>query len=561
MKRYNVLTDIVRETRPKRIIEVGTHNGDSAFIMCKNALRFTDDKVHYIGFDVFDDATADNDAVEKNGKGAGSLDHVNSRLQLLSMQNDGRLTFEFIKGNTRDTLHGRSLEADLAFIDGGHSVETIAGDYEALKGSKIVVCDDYYDPPSEGFGCNFLADGWHLTVADGSVRMAVRGWAPHDQAAATDPEWCDSLAQLMEENGAKTIYEWTGSGHPRVADCVAAINVWDNIADLRLNLTGLAQFARKVGFFVFKVTPERGVAEIERALDGIWRVIDRVETPEGFFVSARPYPEVPEIQTKGAGADEARLSNARANCKAVKRRVMVPIPAHFRRAVIVGYAPSLQTTWPDIVELAKAYDTDIVTTSAAHDFMVERGVIPDFHVESDPRPHKAKHVNRIQRATQYLFASSVHPAYIGKIQRRKGNLALWHAYEGAWSNVIGAEYDLAAFPQGAPMVLGGANVGLRACMLFYSLGYRQFDVFGMDCSFAEDGTQHAGAHAGTKNAQQDFYCDGRKFLSSMLHAAYARQFMDMRAMLKDTVWRLYGDGLLQAMAAASMRGQQQKEAA
>ena len=51
---------------------------------------------------------------------------------------------------------------DFAFIDGGHSVETIKNDYEWVsenidKGGMIII-DDYYDPEVKGFGCNFLVD-------------------------------------------------------------------------------------------------------------------------------------------------------------------------------------------------------------------------------------------------------------------------------------------------------------------------------------------------------------------------------------------------------------------
>ena len=45
------------------------------------------------------------------------------------------------------------------------------------------------------------------------------------------------------------------------------------------------------------------------------------------------------------------------------------------------------------------------------------------------------------------------------------------------------------------MIPGGGSVGLRTITLLYFLGFRNFVVHGMDCSF--DGSeQHAGAHSG-----------------------------------------------------------------
>ena len=74
-----------------------------------------------------------------------------------------KFTFELIKGNTRDTLP--SYVADFVYIDGGHSVATIRSDYEAVKGSHVIVFDDYYRPDAKGgcpdlkkFGANAIVD-------------------------------------------------------------------------------------------------------------------------------------------------------------------------------------------------------------------------------------------------------------------------------------------------------------------------------------------------------------------------------------------------------------------
>jgi hypothetical protein len=79
-----------------------------------------------------------------------------------------QFSYTLIKGNTRDTLHGEKIAADFVFIDGGHSVETIRGDYNAVKGSKVVVFDDYYTGiNTEKFGCNsIVADIPHRVLPD-----------------------------------------------------------------------------------------------------------------------------------------------------------------------------------------------------------------------------------------------------------------------------------------------------------------------------------------------------------------------------------------------------------
>jgi hypothetical protein len=74
-------------------------------------------------------------------------------------------TYTFHVGDTRKTLHGRSLDADFAFIDGDHRVEAIRGDYLALKDARVVVLDDFYRPGPKGsmpnlglYGANALVD-------------------------------------------------------------------------------------------------------------------------------------------------------------------------------------------------------------------------------------------------------------------------------------------------------------------------------------------------------------------------------------------------------------------
>ena len=57
---------------------------------------------------------------------------------------------------------------------------------------------------------------------------------------------------------------------------------------------------------------------------------------------------------------------------------------HKRPASIVCYGPSLIDTWEDI-KLEKEAGNFIVTVSGAHDFLIERGIIPDVHIECDPR--------------------------------------------------------------------------------------------------------------------------------------------------------------------------------
>lgn len=181
MSRYNQLVDLIALTKPRLIVEVGTHRGGRAMMMCQVALSYRNN-VHYIGYDLFEDATEETNTMEMNGKGAGSITAAQQKLDLLKQHNPD-FTYSLVKGNTRETLHGKNIMADFVFIDGGHSVETIRGDYEALKGSKYIVFDDFYVSGVDitKFGCNsVLANLPHQVLpaedrfGDVSVKMAMR---------------------------------------------------------------------------------------------------------------------------------------------------------------------------------------------------------------------------------------------------------------------------------------------------------------------------------------------------------------------------------------------------
>lgn len=150
--RYEQLLDAVRERNPSTILEVGTWNGVRAQQMlnlCPNAT--------YYGFDLFEDATAENDREEMNVKPHYYMEAVEDRLTGF----DAHL----IKGNTRETLPAFKPDKPIEFVwlDGGHSVDTIRSDWEAIKphlaDGAWVFFDDYYigvEIDTTRFGCNLV---------------------------------------------------------------------------------------------------------------------------------------------------------------------------------------------------------------------------------------------------------------------------------------------------------------------------------------------------------------------------------------------------------------------
>ena len=188
MNRYDQLPVIVERIKPRTLVEVGTWNGERALILCRAALKHNA-AVQYTGYDLFEDATNETDAAELNVKKHFSVADVSAKLDALKAEHP-EFSYRLVKGNTRDTLHPKQVVADFAYIDGGHSVETIAGDFAALKLCKVVILDDYYIPDAAGkmpdiskFGCNSLLKGMDHQILPqrdpvrdgGMVQMAAVG--------------------------------------------------------------------------------------------------------------------------------------------------------------------------------------------------------------------------------------------------------------------------------------------------------------------------------------------------------------------------------------------------
>ena len=163
VSRYTKLTEFIGICQPKSIIEIGTWNGNRAIVLASEALKHQN-HVHYTGFDLFETGDEETNKLEYNPKENHSLNSVAKRLNQFSTENHC-FTFELIKGNTRETLKKTRI-ADFAFIDGGHSIETIQNEYNALKECPIVDLDDYYEPNADGVGHDTSKFGCNKVVKD-----------------------------------------------------------------------------------------------------------------------------------------------------------------------------------------------------------------------------------------------------------------------------------------------------------------------------------------------------------------------------------------------------------
>lgn len=127
-------------------MEIGTWNGQRSFLMIKTAQQFhPGSAVIYHGFDLFEEMTPEK-LDQEISKLPPTRNEVLGKLQVTSAH------IQLYRGDTRKTLPLviKSLPPmDFIFIDGGHSLETIANDWhyvqKLMHQKTVVVFDDYWE--------------------------------------------------------------------------------------------------------------------------------------------------------------------------------------------------------------------------------------------------------------------------------------------------------------------------------------------------------------------------------------------------------------------------------
>lgn len=145
--RYEHLLWLARQQNPSSLVEIGVWRGDRSVQFLENL----PDLNRFVGLDLFEEMQDDTFQAESMGKCFPTTrDAVQARLEAAARGLGASV--ELLKGPTQETLPElvrRGAEKfDFIYLDGGHSLETIANDWRwsaqlvAPKG--VVVFDDYY---------------------------------------------------------------------------------------------------------------------------------------------------------------------------------------------------------------------------------------------------------------------------------------------------------------------------------------------------------------------------------------------------------------------------------
>ncbi len=228
-----------------------------------------------------------------------------------------------------------------------------------------------------------------------------------------------------------------------------------------------------------------------------------------------------------------RDEQIKVNTAKVKGRVEAVYDLHTEPIALVNYGPSLNDTWEQIKDFKF-----IMTCSGAHKFMVERGIIPTYHIDVDPRPHKVELIGQPQQGTQYMIASACHPALFDLLQGY--DLKLWHIFDVD-------ESGMRMLPHSEWAITGGCSVGVRTLTMARFIGFTDLHVFGMDGCHGASG-KHAAAHPNQLATNYVLEYEGKEYKTTPAMLEAAKNTFHEMDMMKDTKVTFYGEGLVQEMA-------------
>jgi len=229
------------------------------------------------------------------------------------------------------------------------------------------------------------------------------------------------------------------------------------------------------------------------------------------------------------GGSQIVEGQRRVNCAREFPSVVKPASGFRGRVAIVGYGPSLVDTWEGIA--TGGFDA-VWTTSKAHDFLRERGVVPTHHTDTEYREHKAKFNKRFGPETQYLIGTQVHPSYLDALVGQRVSLFHVDLEDGRF-------YDPRYLKLPAAF-----DAGLTAARLAFAFGYREQEWFGMDASARSKKSAHAGPHEGLVPEYIDIIVAGVPRITSTLlirQAFWAEKVLCKHPHMKV---KIHGDGML-----------------
>lgn len=240
---------------------------------------------------------------------------------------------------------------------------------------------------------------------------------------------------------------------------------------------------------------------------------------------------------------EIALDQMRENCKR-DLPWFVQLPRHQGIGVAVAGGPSLKTRLGAIRRRKKDGEC-IVALNGTAALLRQNGVEPDIVAFVDMSDKVCGFIGEEPDDCLYLVASSCHPSVLDKLRGR--NVMLWHQdINHAESEAILSQYP----DKPSSLIGGGSTIGLRIMNLFFLMGFRTWHHYGLDSSYADDGSDHAYTkHDGPELESMEVMVNGRRYRVSPWMARQAEEFKEFYAQFRNHGCRItvHGEGLIPDM--------------
>ena len=442
--RYKQLADLVRFYKPTTILETGTWNGGRAIEMALAAFQKTDE-VHYIGYDLFEDATTETDHEEFNVKPHNTLEAVHKRLvefsEHVKEKENKEFTFQLTKGNVRETLLKKDIkDVDFALIGSGNSIETVQKEYEILKDVPVVIGDHYFTkeseedesmPPEKYHGVKHVFDSVKTKKVD-QKETTKDGWTSFDEKSTTRKHLLPSQDKVA------------GGGHTHLV------------------------------VFLHGTTLE----DIPNQLKSVPIVV-------------HPRDCVPKDYIK---------NNIKSNMTLIDpKKWVTKHMAHQQKAILVSAGPYLDYGALKMF-IKDNPDAKLLTVKHAYPHLIANGIKPWGCIILDPRPITGVSTHNVVRKdlfknldpdTNFFVASMTDPSVTNFFISKQSKIWGWHAFTDSLrqedeqgtqiqNQQVKVADDL-GIPKGATMITGGTCAAMRGIGILHTMGFRNIDLFGFDC--------------------------------------------------------------------------------
>lgn len=222
---------------------------------------------------------------------------------------------------------------------------------------------------------------------------------------------------------------------------------------------------------------------------------------------------------------------------------------HDGKCVIVGAGPSAENYIDKIRALKADGQHLLMTVNAMHGWALGHGIIPHIQVvfEHDIEDVRASLGGNPHPEVTYYITSFCSQKVFRQLS--KFNRVLWHAF----CPPHGYQKAIARYFPGEFMVAGGYCTFFRAVTIATILGYRNFDLFGVDSSFEESSHIEGYALADIEERITVYARDSqskelRQFTTQGGLAFQATEFMKFCEINQPGLrLRIHGDGLLRFM--------------